>query len=56
MTRLLSPLLTVAATVAVAGSVMSFSAFAGDVPAKLRPGTEPQTACAISPARGPLGY
>lgn len=56
MTRMLSPLLTVAATVLVAGSVMSFSAFAGDVTVKPRPGTEQQTACAISPARGPLGY
>ena len=56
MTRMLTPLLTVAATVFVAGSVMSFNAFASDTPAKLRPGTEQQTACAISPARSPLGY
>lgn len=56
MTRMLSPLLTVAAVVLVAGSAVSFSAFAGDAPAKLRPGTEQQTACAISPVRGPLGY
>lgn len=57
MTRMLSPMFTVAAAVLVAGSVMSFTAFAaGDAPAKTRPGTEQQTACAISPARGPLGY
>ena len=55
MTRTLSPLLTVAATVLVAGS-MSLSAFASDTAVKPRPGTEPQTMCAISPARGPLGY
>lgn len=56
MTRLQSPLYTVAAMVFVAGSVMSFSAFAGNTRAKLRPGTEQQTACAISPVRSPLGY
>lgn len=56
MNRMLSPLLTVAATILVAGSMVSFSAYAGDAPAKLRPGIEQQTACAFSPARGPLGY
>lgn len=56
MTRILSPLLTVAATVLVAGSMMSLSAFASDATVKPRPGIEQQTACAISPVRGPLGY
>ncbi len=56
MTRSLLPLLTVAATILAVGSMMSMSAFASDTTVKPRPGIEQQTACAISPARGPLGY